>query len=134
MLNMFPMDFEEFLMANNDKELINEIRKCYDNCTPMDNVLHEKLLNLYRLYLCVGGMPEAVKNIVSHNGDILKFDRSIIEDIVKSYLNDMNKYVQNKAESMKIESIYKSIPSQLGNLSRNSTITDLLMKIILSYI
>ena len=111
------MDFEEFLLANNNQELINEIRNCYNNNTPIDSVLHEKALNLYRIYLCVGGMPEAVKNIIKHNMDILKFDKSIIEDIIKSYLNDMNKYVQNKSEAIKIESIYKSIPSQLGNLS-----------------
>ena len=116
-LNMFPMDFEEFLLANNKENLIKEICKCYDNNEPMDSVLHEKALSLYKLYLCVGGMPEAVNNLISNNCDILKFDKTIIEDIILSYLNDMNKYVQNKNESIKIESIYKSIPSQLGNQS-----------------
>lgn len=117
MLNMYPMDFEEFLMANGNQGLIDEIYKCYNDNIPMDTVLHEKALNLYRLYLCVGGMPEAIKNLLDNDKDILKFDKSIIEDIILSYLNDMNKYVQNKAESIKIEDIYKSIPSQLGNKS-----------------
>lgn len=117
MLNMYPMDFEEFLMANGNQGLIDEIYKCYNSNTPMDAVLHEKALNLYRLYLCVGGMPEAIKNLLDNNKDILKFDKTIIEDIILSYLNDMNKYVQNKTESIRIESIYKSIPSQLGNKS-----------------
>lgn len=117
MLNMYPMDFEEFLMANGNQGLIDEIYKCYNDNIPMDTVLHEKALNLYRLYLCVGGMPEAIKNLLDNDKDILKFDKSIIEDIILSYLNDMNKYVQNKAESIKIEAIYKSIPSQLGNKS-----------------
>lgn len=117
MLNMYPMDFEEFLMANGNQGLIDEIYKCYNSNTPMDAVLHEKSLNLYRLYLCVGGMPEAIKNLLDNNKDILKFDKTIIEDIILSYLNDMNKYVQNKTESIRIESIYKSIPSQLGNKS-----------------
>lgn len=117
MLNMYPMDFEEFLMANGNQGLIDEIYKCYNSNTPMDTVLHEKALNLYRLYLCVGGMPEAIKNLLDNNKDILKFDKTIIEDIILSYLNDMNKYVQNKTESIRIESIYKSIPSQLGNKS-----------------
>ena len=62
-------------------------------------------------------MPEAIKNILNNNKDILKFDKSIIEDIIQSYINDMNKYVQNKSEAVKIETIYKSIPSQLGNKS-----------------
>ena len=117
MLNMYPMDFEEFLIANGNISLINEIRKCYETNTPIDSVLHEKTLNLYRLYLCVGGMPEAIKNLLNNNKDILKFDKSIIEDIIQSYLDDMNKYVQNKSEAVKIETIYKSIPSQLGNKS-----------------
>lgn len=117
MLNMYPMDFEEFLMANGNQGLIDEIYKCYNVNIPMDTVLHEKALNLYRLYLCVGGMPEAIKNLLNNNKDILKFDKSIIEDIILPYLNDMNKYVQNKAEAIKTEAIYKSIPSQLGNKS-----------------
>lgn len=117
MLNMYPMDFEEFLMANGNKNLIDEIYKNYKNNTPMDNVLHEKALNLYRLYLCVGGMPEAVKDLLDNEKDILKFDKSIIEDIIQSYLDDMNRYVNNKNEAIKIETIYKSIPAQLGNAS-----------------
>ncbi len=117
MLNMYPMDFEEFLIANGSESLVDEIKKCYIKSTPMDSVLHEKALNLYRLYLCVGGMPEAVKDIIANEKDILKFDKTIIEDIYQSYLNDMNKYVSNKFEASKIETIYKSIPSQLGNMS-----------------
>lgn len=117
MITMYPMDFEEFLIANGNLGLIKEIKNCYANNKPMDPVLHDMALNLYRLYLCVGGMPEAVKNLLVNNKDIVKFDKSIIEDIYISYLNDMNKYVNNKFEAGKIESIYKSIPTQLGNQS-----------------
>lgn len=117
MITMYPMDFEEFLIANGNMGLIDEIKNCYSNNKPMASVLHDMALNLYRLYLCVGGMPEAVKNLLDNNNDIVKFDRSIIEDIYISYLNDMNKYVDNKFEASKIESIYKSIPAQLGNQS-----------------
>lgn len=117
MINMYPMDFEEFLMANGNIALIDEIRNCYENNEAMDNVLHNKALDLYRLYLCVGGMPEAVKDLISKDKDILKFDKTIIDDIYHSYLSDMNKYVDNKYEASKIESIYNSIPAQLGNQS-----------------
>ena len=116
-INMYPMDFEEFLLANGNEELINEIKKCYTNLEPMSDVLHRKALELYKLYLCIGGMPEAVKNLVTNNKDILKFDSTIISDIIESYLNDMTKYVENKAETVKIEYIYKSVPAQLGNMS-----------------
>ena len=117
MLNMYPMDFEEFLLAFDCDLLIKEIQKCYAQNQPMDNVLHEKLLSLYRLYLCVGGMPDAIKDIVNANKNIFDFDSSIISNIITAYLNDMNKYVTNVFESAKIETIYKSIPSQLGNNS-----------------
>ena len=117
MINMFPMDFEEFLTSIGSTMLRDEIVKCYKNNIPLDSVLHNKALNLYKLYLCVGGMPEAIKNFIENEKDILKFDSTIIYDIIDSYLNDMSKYVKNKFESIKIESIYKSIPSQLGNES-----------------
>ena len=117
MITMYPMDFEEFLIANGNMGLIDEIKNCYSNNKLIVSVLHDMALNLYRLYLCVGGMPEAVKNLLDNNNDIVKFDKSIIEDIYISYLNDMNKYVDNKFEASKIESIYKSIPAQLGNQS-----------------
>ncbi len=116
-LTMYPMDFEEFLMANNNHLLIEKVYNCYRDNIAMDGILHEKLLKLYRLYLCVGGMPEAVNDLITKNNDILKFDKTIIENIIESYLNDMNKYVKSKFESIKIESIYKSIPTQLGNQS-----------------
>ncbi len=117
MITMYPMDFEEFLIANGNLGLIDEIKDCYSNNKPMNSVLHDMALSLYRLYLCIGGMPEAVKNLLDNDKDIVKFDKNIIEDIYISYLNDMNKYVNNKFEASKIENIYKSIPSQLGNQS-----------------
>ena len=78
MLNMYPMDFEEFLMANGSNALIDEIKNCYKNNIAMDSVLHNKSLNLYRLYLCVGGMPESINNLLANDKDILKYDKSII--------------------------------------------------------
>ena len=114
---MYPMDFEEFLMATSSQGLIDEIYKCYNNSIPMTSALHEKLMGLYRMYLCVGGMPQAVQNIVNVNQNIFDFDKGIIRNIIESYLNDMNQYIFNNTEKSKIEAIYKSIPSQLGNVS-----------------
>lgn len=114
---MYPMDFEEFLMATSSHGLIDEIYKCYNSSIPMTSTLHEKLMGLYRMYLCVGGMPQAVQNIVDVNQNIFDFDKDIIKNIIESYLNDMNQYIFNNTEKSKIEAIYKSIPSQLGNVS-----------------
>lgn len=116
-LNMASMDFEEFLMANENFMLIDEIYNSYNKMIPIDNVLHNKLIELYKMYLCVGGMPEAVKDIINKKMNILEFNKNIASDIIISYLNDMNKYVVSNAESIKIEAIYKSIPTQLSNPS-----------------
>ena len=89
---MYPMDFEEFLMATSSHGLIDEIYKCYNSSIPMTSTLHEKLMGLYRMYLCVGGMPQAVQNIVDVNQNIFDFDKDIIKNIIESYLNDMNQY------------------------------------------
>lgn len=117
MIYMYPMDFEEFLMATSIQGLIDEVIKCYNEIVPISQPLHNKLLDLYRLYLCVGGMPQAVQNIIDVKQNIFEFDKEIISNIIESYLNDMNQYILNNTEKSKIEAIYKSIPSQLGNVS-----------------
>ena len=114
---MYPMNFEEFLIASGKEILRNKIIECFNTMSPMPDFAHEQALTLYKQYLCVGGMPEAVKNLLVNDKNILRFDKSIIEDIYQSYLSDMNKHIDNKFEASKIERIYKSIPSQLGNQS-----------------
>ena len=112
-LKMYPMNFEEFLLAIGEDMAIEKIKECYKNNEPMDEALHKKYLKYYRLYLCVGGMPEAVNNLINNKLDILSFDKEILNSIVISYLADMTKYVSNKFESAKIERIYNTIPKQL---------------------
>lgn len=115
MLTMYQLDFEEYLMAFNEVSLIEEIRKHYGNNTPMLESMHNKALNYYTSYLYTGGMPEAVQNIVDNDRNIALFDNSIVENITKSYFEDMYKYVANSTETIKIERIFSSVPSQLGN-------------------
>lgn len=117
MLNMYPMDFEEFLIENMGEEIIDIIKKNYDENVPMIDSMHEELLALYRLYLCVGGMPASINNIMGVNKDILKYNKKIIKDIIAGYLNDMKKYVKDSTETVRIENIYHSIPTQIGNKS-----------------
>ena len=118
LLHMYPMDFEEFLLTQNSGDYLTKyIKECYEQNKPMDNVMHEKLKDLYRKYLCVGGLPEVVSEFSANDMDILQINRKTIEDIILSYINDMNKYVDNKFEAAKNEAIYKSIPVQIGNKS-----------------
>lgn len=117
MLNMYPMDFEEFLMAMGENLLIKMIRDSYKNNKALSEPLHNKAMRLYYTYLITGGMPESVKSMVATNGDYIKYDISILPDIVSSYFKDMDKYVTSEAESLKIQRVYNSLPSQLSNLS-----------------
>ena len=116
MLNMYAMDFEEFLMALDKKMWIDEIKHCYEKNKPI--VIHDKLLDLYRTYLYIGGMPESIKNYINAKENIFDYKDKIKKDIIDAYISDMSKYIENVFESAKIEQIYKTIPSQLGNRSK----------------
>lgn len=116
MINMYAMDFEEFLIAINKEMWIDEIKRCYKENEPI--VIHDKLLDLYRTYLYIGGMPESINNYISEKENIFNYKEKIKKDIIDAYINDMSKYIENVFEGAKIEQIYKSIPSQLGNRSK----------------
>jgi len=114
---MHSMDFEEFLLALNKEMWIDEIKRCYEKSEKM--VVHDKLLEVYRTYLCIGGMPRAIREYVNNNEDILLWDKKIISDIIVSYLADMNKYTLNNGESIKIEKVYNAIPISLAKEREN---------------
>ena len=117
MINMNPMDFEEFLTEIMGQDIIKTLKEHYKANTPIVDVMHNELLSLYRLYLCVGGMPSAINNILSVDKDILKYNKKILKNIINGYLNDMKKYVKDATETVRIEHIYRSIPTQIGNKS-----------------
>lgn len=118
MINMYPMDFEEFLIANKKESMIELIKESFLNNKAILEPIHGELLRLYRVYLLTGGMPDAVKNMIKNEGDYSKYERSIIDNIVNSYYKDMKKYIVNDNEAIKIEKIYNSLPSQLMNASK----------------
>ena len=109
MINMYPMDFEEFLLATNNEGIRNMIVESYNSMTPM--LLHDKAMDLYRTYLVVGGYPQAVKTFIE-TGDI-NLVRSEQSSISNAYISDMTKYA-TPSETIKSIEIYNSIFSQLG--------------------
>ncbi len=117
MITMYPMDFEEFLIANNQELLIQEIKHCYETNTKMIEPIHQKALDYFKFYLISGGMPESVQNMVDNNCDIIKYNSHIKTNIINSYFEDIDRYVGNNSEALKITKTYKSIPSQLANES-----------------
>ena len=111
MLTLYPMDIEEFLMVMNQEDLITQIRKCFDENLPMDKYYHQSLLELYRQYLVIGGLPECVKKFSeTKNYDLI---RATQNEILASYLNDMSKY-NSKTEIQKTRLAYNSVTVQLS--------------------
>lgn len=110
-LSLYPMDFEEFLWAINRSKLCSEIRNCYDNNLKMPQALHSELLELYKLYLIIGGMPKVVLEYVN-TGKLISI-AEIQNEILNNYIADMAKYASN-AGSIKIMACYNSIPAQLA--------------------
>ncbi|MCI8620443.1 MAG: ATP-binding protein [Clostridia bacterium] len=120
---MHPMDFEEFLIALDRQMWVDEIKKCYEKLEEIS--IHEKLLDMYRTYLCIGGMPSAVLDYKNSNEDILLWNKKILKNIVLSYLADMNKYTLNNSESVKIEKVYNTIPSSLAKENKKFKYADI---------
>lgn len=116
--NMYPLDFEEFLTAYNREDLILHIKECFINNKSISDVLHEKLLIYYRTYLITGGMPESISDMISVNNDYINYNKDILSNITTAYINDMKKHVSNEQETLKIEAVYRSLPSQLSNVSK----------------
>lgn len=111
MLTMYPMDMEEFLLALDESYLLEKIKACFTDKTAMPAALHQSALELYRQYLVVGGMPEAVM-IFSKTKDYV-FVRHIQDTILASYLNDMSKY-NTENEIKKTRLTYDNITVQLS--------------------
>lgn len=110
---LYPMDFEEFLEAIGENKLKDTIEQAYNEMKPLVESIHNKALNLYNQYMCIGGMPIAIKEYKEKGKEIIRFNDEIEDIILTSYLADMAKYTQNM-ESIRNSKIYNSIPAQLG--------------------
>lgn len=111
-VNMHPMDFEEWLWANGIRQMhVDYLKKCYANLTPVDTAIHDRFRELLRLYVIVGGMPEAVTAFIETKqiGKVLNIQRRIIDE----YKADMIKYAL-PADKSRIRECFESIPAQLA--------------------
>lgn len=111
MKTLYPMDLEEFMLASGEDVLVDKIKECFANDTPMPSALHDAAMNIYRQYLVVGGMPECVMQYVNTKDHILV--RHTQSNILASYLNDMSKY-NNLNEIKKTRLVYDNITVQLS--------------------
>ena len=109
---MHPMDMEEFLLACGEKDLTSRIRTCYDKDIPLPTALHTAALRLYRQYLAIGGMPEAVSRFVDTQ-DYTQV-RHVLDTIQMDYLDDMSKYQNSANEIKKTRLTYGTVAVQLS--------------------
>ena len=111
-LKMYPLDFEEFLIANGFNSLaINSLRESYKNRKSLSEENHNKIMDLFKKYLLVGGLPDAV-NTYLKDKNIVNI-RNIQNDITSLYKQDASNY--DKKRKLKIQRIYEMIPSNLEN-------------------
>lgn len=110
-LDMYPLDFEEFLWACNiSDEVVSMLKDCYASIRPVPDFLHQQIMDRYRQYLVVGGMPEVVATYISNED----FGKTITnqKDILAGYRNDISKYAGN--DKMLVKSVFDAIPGQLS--------------------
>ena len=110
-IQMFPMDFEEFLWANNNQIYADVIRDAFTNKKPFGNDIHNTIMKTFRTYMAVGGMPQAVAAYVDGK-DYLSIDE-IKQDILNLYFKDIKKF--DKKEKGKTTFTLNSLPSSLSN-------------------
>ena len=107
------MDFEEYLMALGEDKLIAEIQKHYETNEPLMSPIHDLALELFKKYLTLGGMPALINNFIANDCNIAHVNFELQDQIITSYLADMNKYTEN-SESIKNSQIYNAIPKELA--------------------
>ena len=120
-LRMYPMDFEEFMIANNvSKTTLEMLKEKFELDQPIDEFIHQKLLTLFFVYLIVGGMPDAVKTYIATK-DIREVDK-VQKDIVAQYKEDFSQY-ESEDKKLKLISIYDIIPAELNKQNKKFVFT-----------
>ena len=120
-LRMYPMDFEEFMVANNVSDTTrNMLREKFDTYSPVEEFIHQKLLHMFFVYLIVGGMPDAVKTYIETK-DIREVDK-VQRDIVTLYKEDFSQY-ELEDRKLRLKSIYDIIPAELNKQNKKFVFT-----------
>ena len=109
-IEMFPMDFEEFLWAMGDEATVPLIRACFESKTPLGQALHRKIMNDFRQYVLVGGMPQSVIAYLKEKN----FEASDVAKrrIIKLYRDDVSKFAEGYED--KVFALFDGIPAQLS--------------------
>ncbi len=120
--DMFPLDLEEFMWATGvNKAVIDELKRSWESGEAVDDFVHKKMMEVFRLYLIVGGMPAAVMSYKENNNlqDVMESQR----EIIRLYRKDISQYDERK--QLKIKEIFNLIPSELNSKSKRFFIKSL---------
>ncbi|MDY3909120.1 MAG: AAA family ATPase [Eubacterium sp.] len=119
---MFPLDFFEFCKANKvSEQILDKLKECFEKRIAIDSLIHEKMLELFRLYLIVGGMPAAVQRYLDTNNlnEVLRVQQSIVQ----LYKKDISQYdLENK---LYLEEIFNLIPSEINSKNKRFILKNL---------
>jgi len=111
-IRMFPLDFEEFLYANGMNEIVvSSLRAKFERLESLDEAMHNKMMDLFRKYLLVGGLPDAVNSFIADTN--IQSVREIQSEIHDYYAADASKYDAEK--KLNIRRVYDLIPSNMEN-------------------
>lgn len=122
-LKMYPLDFEEFLQVFNiTGEIIERLKKSFADRIPVDEAIHNKLSEIFRLYLIIGGMPAAVNKYVETNN----IDEVITEhnSIIEQYKLDFTQY-ETDNKKLQLTQIYEMLPAELNEKNKRFTVSDI---------
>ena len=120
-IELYPLDFEEFLWALGNETLMEFIKKCFKEKNPMGDSMHRKAMDYFRKYMIIGGMPQAVLEYINTN-DFSKVDQ-VKRNILELYRADIKRHAGRY--SLKVESIFDNIPSQLQRRVKKFKISSL---------
>jgi len=113
-IEMFPMDFEEFLWAQGDETTIPFLRECFEKKQPLGQAMHRRVMNDFRQYILVGGMPQAIEAYL--NGKSFEDADRIKKRILTLYREDITKFA--KGYESKVLAIFDEVPSQLAKAEK----------------
>lgn len=120
-ISMFPLDFEEFLWAIGDETAMPLIKTCFNNRIPLGQAVHRKVMNEFRQYMLVGGMPQAVLAYIENkdfqSADIVK------RRILQLYRDDISKFASGYED--KVYAVFDNIPGQLSKKEKKYTYSNL---------
>lgn len=120
-LRMYPMDFEEFMIANSvSQTTLDMLKEKYARLEPVDDFIHQRLLAMFFVYLIVGGMPDAVRTYVETK-DIREVDK-VQHDIIGLYKEDFSQYEQENRK-LRLKAIYDLIPAELNKQNKKFVFT-----------